>query len=168
MKESFTKGSLIVALLTGVLSYAGADDRPRFSDPQIVAMTPHYFKRMQSENAGGDPPQFLGANIYRHPQRGRVFQVDIRVDRNQENAGLALAFTAMLNLSRYFKKSPDLFVAIIHSSSRGSLPVICTGDAECTADHYLRRRISYKEWYQKCITFERSWSFGIAPEKALP
>ncbi len=133
-----------------------------------MAMTPHYFKRMQPVNSEGLQSQFLGANIYHHPQRGKVFQVDIRVNRNKETQGLALAFSAMLNLSQYFAKGPELFVAVIHSTVRGTSPVICTGNAKCTADHYLHRRITYEQWYKKCIAFEKSWTFGIAPDGALP
>ncbi|MFQ6674922.1 MAG: hypothetical protein ACE5LH_01110 [Fidelibacterota bacterium] len=139
-----TAGILAVVFLSAAV--AGG---PKFSDEQIVGMTPHYFKRFP------DSPEFLGARVYRHPQRGKVFQVDIRVDRNRETEGLGFAFSAMLNLSRYFRRPPDLFVALLHSPGRGIPPVICTGDARCTADHYIHGRISYEEWYHRCITFER-------------
>lgn len=135
-------------ILTSALLWAAVAAGPKFSDQQIVAMTPQYFKRFP------DSPEFLGAQIYRHPQRGKVFQMDIRVDRNHETEGLGFAFSAMLNLSGYFQGPPDLFVALLHSPSRSTPPVICTGDAKCTADYYVHRRITYKEWYNRCITFE--------------
>ena len=165
MEKFLNKRRFIFGLLIGSLCYPAVAQRPKFSDQQIVAMTPQYFKRMRPETPHGKAPEFLGGNIYRHPQRGKVFQVDVRADRNQENEGLAFAFSAMLHLSRYFKKPPKLFVAIIHSTSRGTPPIICTGGAECTADHYLNQRISYEEWYHKCIAFEKSWPFTIVPGK---
>jgi len=162
MDDTIIKQRLILGLLIGTLCYPVFAQRPKFSDQQIVAMTPQYFKRMSPDEQLGKPPELLGSNIYRHPQRGKVFQVDVRADRNQENEGLAFAFSAMLNLSGYFKKSPDLFVAIIHSTSRGAPPIICTGGAKCTADHYVLRRITYEDWYRNCIGFEKSWPYLVS------
>lgn len=159
MDAFITKQRLIIGLLTVIFCYPVMAQRPKFSDQQIVAMTPQYFKRMSSDEQLGKPPDCLGSNIYRHPQRGKVFQVEVRSGRNRENEGLAFAFSAMLHLSQYFQKPPALFVAVIHSTSRGTPPIICTGGAKCTADHYIRNRTTYEDWYRNCIGFEKAWPY---------
>lgn len=168
MRKSHIRQQTTIGFLICLLSLPAFASRPRFSDQQIAGMTPQYFKRMSPEKDLGKPPECLGANIYRHPQRGKVFQVDVRIKRNLETEGLAFAFSAMLTLSQYFQKPPDLFVAVLHSEARGTPPVICTSDAECTENHYLHQRVSYEEWYNDCIAFERTWAFGIAPTEAGP
>lgn len=126
-------------------------NKPKFSNQQIIAMTPGYFQKIK------DGPQLLNATMYKHPQKGKVFQVEVRTNRNRENADLGASFDALLTLYKYFKRPPALFVVVLHSDSRGTPPVICTGDANCTADHFLYHRIPYEQWYNQCITFERSF-----------
>ena len=123
-------------------------ERPRFSDQQIIAMTSHYFKRSRGA------PEFLAVNIYRHPQRGKVLQVDVRAGRNQVNEALSYSFTTLLNLLRYFKRPPELIVVVMHSDSHGIPPTIYTGEIKCAANYFIYRRIPYKEWYNKCVTRE--------------
>lgn len=148
MSRSKVNGSLLILIAGLVLHQPAKADRPKFSDNQIVAMTPGYFKKMRQA------PDFLGAEVYRHPQRGKVFQVNLKVNRNNETESLGYAFDAMLALSQYFKRPPKQFVAVLHSDSKGIAPVVCTGDAKCTISHFIHQRITYKEWYTKCITFQ--------------
>lgn len=139
--------ALLIVLTTTEIGL-GQVARSRFSDQQIVAMTGGYLKRMTNA------PDFLGAKVYRHPDKGKIYQVHLRVDRNRETEGLGYAFDVMLTLSQYFKKPPKVFMAVLHSDNRSAPPVICTGDAKCTQDHFIEKRITYKEWYTKCIQFE--------------
>ncbi|MCH8010404.1 MAG: hypothetical protein IIA61_00390 [Candidatus Marinimicrobia bacterium] len=98
-----------------------------------------------------------GNPLSKHPQKGKVFQEQVRTNRNRENADLVVSFDALLTLYKYFKRPLDLFVVVLHSDSRGTPPFICTRDANCTADHFLYYRIPYEQWYNHCITFERSF-----------
>lgn len=83
MSRSKVNGSLLILIAGLVLHQPAKADRPKFSDNQIVAMTPGYFKKMRQA------PDFLGAEVYRHPQRGKVFQVNLKVNRNNETESLA-------------------------------------------------------------------------------
>ena len=123
--------------------------KSRFSDQQIVAMTGSYLKRM----AGA--PQYAGAKVYRHPEQGKIYQIHLKVDRNRETEGLGYAFDVMLTMSQYFKKPPKVFMAVLHSDNRSAPPIICTGSAKCTHNHFIRKTITYKEWYTKCIQFQK-------------
>lgn len=89
-------------------------NKPKFSNQQIIAMTPGYFQKIK------DGPQLLNATMYKHPQKGKVFQVEVRTNRNRENADLGASFDALLTLYKYFKRPPDLFVVVLHSDSRGT------------------------------------------------
>ena len=122
----------------------------RFSDQQIIAMTGSYLKKMPGS------PEFVGAKVYRHPEKGKIYQIHLQVDRNRETEGLGYAFDTMLSLSEYFKKPPKVFIAVLHTNNRSAPPVICFGNAKCTADHFIRKTITYKEWYTNCIQFEKS------------
>tara|TARA_B100000029_G_scaffold516641_1_gene632091 strand:- start:20151 stop:20621 length:471 start_codon:yes stop_codon:yes gene_type:complete len=121
----------------------------RFSDQQIVAMTGSYLKRMPGS------PEFMGAKVYRHPEKGKIYQIHLQVDRNRETEGLGYAFDTMLALSEYFKKPPKIFIAVLHSNNRSAPPVICSGSVKCTSDHYIKKVITYKDWYNNCIKFEK-------------
>ena len=70
--------------------------KPKFSDNQIIAMTPHYFERNHTS------PELLGVNIYKSRQ-GRVYQIDIQVDRNRVNDDLSFAYSALTNMGQYAK-----------------------------------------------------------------
>ena len=72
--------------------------KPKFNDNQIIAMTPHYFERNHSS------PELLGVNIYKSRQ-GRVYQIDIQVDRNRINDDLGFAYSALTNMGQYAKKT---------------------------------------------------------------
>ncbi len=148
MKRLCSQICLLILLFSLVDSVTAQGARSRFSDQQIVAMTGSYLKKMPGA------PQFAGAKVYRHPERGKIYQVHLKVDRNRETEGLGYAFDVMLSLSQYFKFPPKVFMAVLHSDVRSSPPVICSGSAKCTEDHYIRNSITYKEWYTKCIQFE--------------
>ena len=138
---------IFISFLSEISLCQGA--KSRFSDPQIVAMTGSYLKRM----AGA--PEYAGAKVYRHPEQGKIYQIHLKVDRNRETEGLGYAFDVMLTMSQYFKKPPKVFMAVLHSDNRSAPPVICTGSAKCTHDHFIRKTITYKEWYTKCIQFNK-------------
>ena len=76
--------------------------KPKFSDNQIIAMTPHYFERNHTS------PELLGVNIYKSRQ-GRVYQIDIQVDRNRVNDDLSFAYSVAegLKVPRLLEASPD-------------------------------------------------------------
>ena len=137
---------IIVPLFSEICLGQGA--KSRVSDQQIVAMTGSYLKRLSGA------PQYVGAKVYRHPEQGKIYQVHLQVDRNRETEGLGYAFDVMLTMSQYFKKQPKVFMAVLHSDNRSTPPIICSGNAKCTEDHYIRKTITYKEWYTKCIRFE--------------
>lgn len=148
MKRQSSQICLLILLFCLAESASAQGARSRFSDQQIVAMTGNYLKKLPGA------PQFAGAKVYRHPDRGKIYQVHLKVERNRETEGLGYAFDVMLSLSQYFKFPPKVFMAVLHSDVRSSPPVICSGSAKCTEDHYIRRTITYKEWYTKCIQFE--------------
>ena len=58
--------------------------KPKFNDADIKSMTPRYFQRNHTA------PKLLGVNIYQTRQ-GRVYQVDILVDRNRSNQDMGFA-----------------------------------------------------------------------------
>ncbi|MEE2876233.1 MAG: hypothetical protein VX822_00410 [Candidatus Neomarinimicrobiota bacterium] len=147
MKSQYNQICLLI-LLFSLTNSALAQAKSRFSDQQIEAMTGSYLKKLPGA------PKFAGAKVYRHPERGKIYQVHLMVDRNRETEGLGYAFDVMLSLSQYFKKPPKVFMAVLHSDSRSAPPLICSGSAKCTEDHYIRKTITYKEWYTKCIQFE--------------
>ncbi len=97
---------LLIIILLAPLLFAA---KPKFSDTQIIAMTPHYFDRNHTS------PKLLGVNIYTTRQ-GRVYQVDIQVDRNRINDDLGFAYSALTNMGQYAKKTIKQLIVVMHSA----------------------------------------------------
>ena len=120
--------------------------KPNFSDQQIAAMTPQYFKRNHSA------PKLTGLKIYTDNGQ-RVYQVEIRVSRNRSNDDLSFAVSALANMGQYAKKPFKKYVVIMHSDVRGKTVDVCEANSRCTADYMIRKQVTYDHWYKKCITF---------------
>jgi len=122
--------------------------KPKFSDTQLLAMTPPYFTRNHTA------PKLLGTNIYMTRQ-GRVFRVDIHVDRNRANDDLGFAFSALTTLAQYAQKPFKEFIVVMHYDIRDKPPEVVIGKARCTLNRFVYQRISYAKWYQECIRFQQ-------------
>ena len=121
--------------------------KPKFSDDQLKAMTPRYFQRNHSA------PELVGVSVYQ-TREGRVYQVDIMVDRNRANKDLEFAYSALTNMGQYAKKPFNQFIVILHSKVRDNPPQICIGKAKCSIDCFVYQKISYEKWYKECIYFK--------------
>ena len=120
--------------------------KPKFSDQQIAAMTPQYFKRNHSA------PKLTGLKIYTDNGQ-RIYQVEIQVTRNRSNDDLSFAVSALANMGQYAKKPFKKYVVIMHSDMRGKNSDICEANSRCSADYMIRKQVTYDHWYKKCITF---------------
>ncbi len=120
--------------------------KPKFSDQQIAAMTPQYFKRNHSA------PKLTGLKIYTDKGQ-RIYQVEIQVSRNRSNDDLSFAVSALANMGQYAKKPFKKYVVVMHSDVRGKNADICEANSRCTADYMIRKQVTYDHWYKKCITF---------------
>jgi len=132
--------TIIMASLTLIVA------KPKFSDQQIAAMTPQYFKR--NHNA----PKLTGLKIYTDNGQ-RVYQVEINVSRNRSNDDLSFAVSALANMGQYAKKPFKKYVVVMRSDVRGRTVDICEANSRCTADYMIRKQVTYDHWYKKCITF---------------
>jgi len=121
--------------------------KPRFSDTQLKAMTPRYFARNHSA------PELLGVAIYKS-NKGRVFQVDIAVDRNRANNDLGFAYTALTTMGQYAKKPFQQFIVVMHYDQRERPPRVAVGEAKCSLDCFIRKKVSYEYWWENCIYFQ--------------
>ena len=121
--------------------------KPKFSDSQIIAMTPHYFERNHTS------PDLLGVNIYKSRQ-GRVYQIDIQVDRNRINDDLSLAYSALTNMGQYAKKPIKQLIVVMHSDNYRTPPQVCVGKAKCSIDFWVHEKGEYQSWYKECIHFK--------------
>ncbi len=133
----------LILLLLPLLIFA----KPKFNDADLKSMTPRYFHRNHSA------PKLLGVNIYKTRQ-GRVYQVDIKVDRNRANEDLEFAYSALTNMGQYAKKQFNQFIVVIHSEVRGEPPLVCIGKAKCSIDCFIHQKVSYEKWYKDCIYFK--------------
>lgn len=120
--------------------------KPKFSDQQIAAMTPQYFKRNHSA------PKLTGLKIYTDNGQ-RVYQVEIDVSRNRSNDDLSFAVSALANMGQYAKKPFKKYVVVMRSDVRGKTVDICEANSRCTADYMIRKQVTYDHWYKKCVTF---------------
>ena len=120
--------------------------KPKFSDQQIAAMTPQYFKRNHSA------PKLTGLKIYTDNGQ-RIYQVEIDVSRNRSNDDLSFAVSALANMGQYAKKTFKKYVVIMRSDVRGKTVDICEANSRCTADYMIRKQVTYDHWYKKCVTF---------------
>ena len=132
--------TIIMASLTLIVA------KPKFSDQQIAAMTPQYFKRNHSA------PKLTGLKIYTDNGQ-RVYQVEINVSRNRSNDDLSFAVSALANMGQYAKKPFKKYVVVMRSDVRGRTVDICEANSRCTADFMIRKQVTYDHWYKKCITF---------------
>ena len=132
--------TIIMASLTLVVA------KPKFSDQQIAAMTPQYFKRNHSA------PKLTGLKIYTNNGQ-RIYQVEIDVSRNRSNDDLSFAVSALANMGQYAKKPFKKYVVIMRSDVRGKTVDICEANSRCTADYMIRKQVTYDHWYKKCVTF---------------
>lgn len=121
--------------------------RPHFSDTQLKAMTPRYFARNHSA------PELLGVAIYMS-NKGRVFQVDIAVDRNRSSDDLGFAYTALTTMGQYARKPFHQFIVVMHFDQRELPPRVMVGDAKCSLDCFIRKKVSYEYWYENCVYFQ--------------
>jgi hypothetical protein len=95
----------------------------------------------------------MGVSVYK-TREGRVYQVDIMVDRNRANKDLEFAYSALTNMGQYAKKSFNQFIVILHSKVRDNPPQICIGKAKCSIDCFVYQKVSYEKWYKECIYFK--------------
>ena len=135
---------LLIIIILGPLLFAA---KPKFSDNQIIAMTPHYFDRNHTS------PELLGVNIY-NTRQGRVYQVDIQVDRNRINDDLGFAYSALTNMGQYAKKPIKQLIVVMHSDNQRNPPQVCFGKAKCSIDFWVHQKGEYKNWYKDCIHFK--------------
>jgi len=120
--------------------------KPKFTDQQIAAMTPQYFKRNHSA------PKLTGLKIY--TQDGdRIYYIEIAADRNRSSEDLSFAVSALANMGQYAKKPFKKYVVVMHYNVRGKDTDICEANARCTADYMIRKQVTYDHWYKKCVTF---------------
>ena len=133
-----------LVLMVGFTSVLMA--KPKFTDQQIAAMTPQYFKRNHSA------PRLTGLKIYKDGG-DRVYHVEIMADRNRSSDDLSFAVSALANMGQYAKKPFKKYVVVMHYNVRGKSTDICEANARCTADYMIRKQITYDHWYKKCITF---------------
>ena len=97
--------------------------KPKFTDQQIAAMTPQYFKRNHSA------PKLTGLKIY--TEKGeRIYQVEIMVSRNRSNDDLSFAVSALANMGQYAKKPFKKYVVVMHSNVRGKNSDICEANSK--------------------------------------
>ena len=132
-----------IFLLLPLLVFA----KPKFNDADIKSMTPRYFQRNHTA------PKLLGVNIYQTRQ-GRVFQVDIRTDRNRSNEDMGFTYSALTNMGQFAKKKFTQFIVVMHSDVRGEKPQVCVGKAKCSIDTFIHKKISYEKWYKDCFYFK--------------
>ena len=133
-----------LVLMVGFTSVLMA--KPKFTDQQIAAMTPQYFKRNHSA------PRLTGLKIYKDGG-DRVYHVEIMADRNRSSDDLSFAVSALANMGQYAKKPLKKYVVVMHYNVRGKSTDICEANARCTADYMIRKQFTYDHWYKKCITF---------------
>ena len=84
-----------LVLMVGFTSVLMA--KPKFTDQQIAAMTPQYFKRNHSA------PKLTGLKIYKDGG-DRVYHIEIMADRNRSSDDLSFAVSALANMGQYAKK----------------------------------------------------------------
>ncbi len=120
--------------------------KPKFTDQQIAAMTPQYFKRNHSA------PKLTGLKIYTKDGE-RIYHVEIAADRNRSSDDLSFAVSALANMGQYAKKPFKKYVVVMHYDVRGKTSDICEANARCTADYMIRKQVNYDHWYKKCIKF---------------
>ncbi len=120
--------------------------KPKFTDQQIAAMTPQYFKRNHSA------PKLTGLKIYTE-NGDRIYYIEISANRNRSSEDLSFAVSALANMGQYAKKPFKKYVVVLNYNLRGQGADICEANARCTADYMLRKQITYDHWYKKCITF---------------
>ena len=134
---------LLIALIA-ITSHLMA--KPKFTDKQIAAMTPQYFKRNHSA------PKLTGLKIYTKDGE-RTYYVEILADRNRSSDDLSFAVSALANMGQYAKKPFKKYVVVMHYDVRGKTSDICEANARCTADYMIRKQVNYDHWYKKCIKF---------------
>ena len=120
--------------------------KPKFTDQQIAAMTPQYFKRNHSA------PKLTGLKIYTKVGEW-TYYVEILADRNRSSDDLSFAVSALANMGQYAKKPFKKYVVVMHYDVRGKTSDICEANARCTADYMIRKQVNYDHWYNKCIKF---------------
>lgn len=138
--------NVLIFILGFTILIAG---KPTFTDQQIAAMTPQYFKR--NHNA----PKLTGLKIFKENGE-RIYQVEILVNRNRSSEDLSFAVSALANMGQYSKKPFKKYIVVMHYDVRGKAPDVCTANARCTADYMIRKQVTYDHWYNKCVSFASS------------
>ena len=123
--------------------------KPKFTDQQIAAMTPQYFKRNHMA------PKLTGLKIYREGG-DRIYHIEILADRNRSTDDISIAVSSLANMGQYAKNPFKKYVVVMHNNVRGKDPDVCTANARCTADYMIRKQVTYDHWYKKCVTFTSS------------
>ena len=135
---------LLIALMVTTSNFLLA--KPKFTDQQIAAMTPQYFKRNHSA------PKLTGLKIYTKDGE-RIYHVEIAADRNRSSDDLSFAVSALANMGQYAKNPFKKYIVVMHYDFRGKASDICEANARCTTDYMIRKQVTYDHWYKKCIKF---------------
>ena len=150
---NYYKRLVVVTFALIVFTYAGDQSWSKFSDDQISAMTPYYFKRQTALL------RCFSANLYKHPQKGKIFQVNVQSNRNKEIENIVQSFQVLVELLDYFKEKPVYLVVVLHSTSKGAPPVICRSETACSSNFYSYKTMDYNEWYSQCLIIEKTGLF---------
>ena len=85
--------------------------KPKFTDQQIAAMTPQYFKRNHSA------PKLTGLKIYTE-NGDRIYYIEISANRNRSSEDLSFAVSALANMGQYAKKPFKKYVVVLNYDLR--------------------------------------------------
>jgi len=153
LSVNYYKRLFVLTFALIVFAHAGDQSWSKFSDDQIEAMTPYYFKRQSASL-----PCF-SANLYKHPQKGKIFQVNVRSNRNREIENIVQSFKVLVELLDYFKEKPVYLVVVLHSASKGAPPIICRSETKCSTNYFSHKTMDYNEWYSQCLIIEKTGLF---------
>lgn len=135
-----------LTILLVLLSLLVGEQKRRYSDTQLQTATSHYFQRHHQA------PQLLGVSVY-STREGRVYQVEIQGERSRASEDLDFAFRALATLGQHARRPFKQFIVVLHWDLRGKIPTVCVARARCSLDTFVRRRIDYREWWQRCVHF---------------
>ena len=135
-------GIIFFSLLMSTVVFAR---KPKFSDQQVVSMTPKYFARDHLS------PPLKQVRIYPEENK-KVFELEIEVNRNRYEGEMEYAVGAMSSISQYARIPFDKFVVVIVPTHRGQDTERLEATAACSINYFVHKRVKYQRWVEKCMS----------------
>ena len=87
--------------------------------------------------------------------RGKVFELEIEVNRNRYEGEMEYAVGAMSSICQYARVPFDKFVVVMVPTYRGQERERLEATAACSINYFVHKRVKYQRWVKKLTSITK-------------